>query len=353
MLVSQYLGSGANFESQQMYKHTLAHCLALYKAKPSVIIADKHPDYFTHQYAIELGKRYGAPVEFVQHHEAHFAAILAESHLLPATNPVLGVIWDGTGLGTDGNIWGGEFFTYQNKAITRFCHFAYYPCIAGNNMAQQPRIAALCAAQQVWLPLGQLKHHFTTIEWNNYQALLQAPGLLTSSVGRLFDAVASLLDVCHTQSYEGEAAMKLANLAEDYVNQHGFTMHGPYVTDDASNNDVSTTAIIQGVILDIYQNQPINFIAARFHYSLVCVIDAIAKRAKVNQICFSGGVFQNMLLVDWITHALSDKYQLHFHQNLSPNDENISFGQMVYHHSQLKSGDKPLSVNHLIAQSVV
>lgn len=341
IFVSQFLGSGAGFESQQMYKYTLQHWLDMYKVKPDTIIADKHPDYFAHQYAIELGLKYGVQIKQVQHHEAHFAAILAESELLNADNAVLGVIWDGTGLGNDGNVWGGEFFSYQNKTMVRNCHFDYFPAIAGDKMAMEPRIAALCVAHKVWPPTSQFKEKFTEVEWNNYQLLVNNPNLLSSSVGRVFDAVASLLDLCDQQSYEGEAAMYLAALAEEYVNVNGFTMDDPYLKEeDISAQHISTTSLIQGVILDIQKNRPIDYIAARFHYSLVCLIDEVAKRSGFKQICFSGGVFQNMLLVDWIKQVLNHKYQLFFHKNLSPNDENISFGQLVYHENTIVTKQK-------------
>ena len=110
-----------------MYKDTLEHWLRLYDVKPDVIIADLHPDYFSHQYAIELAEKHKADLKFIQHHEAHFAAVLAENNLLHSTEPVLGIIWDGTGLGSDGNIWGGEFFKYENNEMLRCYHFDYFP----------------------------------------------------------------------------------------------------------------------------------------------------------------------------------------------------------------------------------
>lgn len=331
VFVSQFLGSGAGFESQQMYRYTLEHWLAMYQIVPDVIITDKHPDYFAHQYAIELAGRYNVKLKYIQHHEAHFLAVLAENELLETDIPVLGVIWDGTGMGSDGDIWGGEFFSYHHKTVVREYHFDYFPAIAGDQMALQPRISALCAAHKARLLPEHFKEKFTETEWNNYRSLLRNTNLFTSSVGRLFDAVASLLNLCDRHTYEGEAAMYLAALAEEYVNINGFVMDKPYSNEELDEDSISTTSLIGGVILDIQEGRPAGYIAARFHYSLVCLIDSVAKRSGFTQICFSGGVFQNALLVDWLVQALHHKYQLFFHKNLSPNDENISFGQMVYY----------------------
>ena len=206
VFVSQFLGSGENYESQQMYRHTLDLWLKLYSVKPAVIIADMHPDYFSHRLATELVGEYAADLKFVQHHEAHFAAVLAENNLLHSPEAVLGVVWDGTGLGADGNTWGGEFFKYEANELLRCCYFDYFPAIAGDKMAEQPRIAAFCATGFEWPQSNLLRKKFTGPEWVNYRSLLNNTTLFSSSAGRIFDAVASLLDLCDKQTYEGEAA---------------------------------------------------------------------------------------------------------------------------------------------------
>lgn len=339
VFVSQYLGSGESYESQQMYKDTLGHWLKLYEAKPDVVIADMHPNYFSHKYAIELAEKFGADLKFVQHHEAHFSAVLAENNLLHSTEPVLGVIWDGTGLGDDGNIWGGEFFKYENNEMLRCYHFDYFPAIAGDKLALEPRIAALCASSDAWPQSDGLKEKFTEAEWNNYQSLINTTTLFTSSVGRIFDAVASLLDVCDKQTYEGEAAMYLQALAEEYVEKNGFVMDESYFKEGSHYYRIPTATLMQGIISDIEKGKSKNYIAARFHYSLVRLIDIVARNLNVERLCFSGGVFQNALLTDWIQKEYSYKYQLYFHRHLSPNDENISFGQLVYYDNNITTAD--------------
>lgn len=339
VFVSQFLGSGESYESQQMYKNTLEHWLKLYGVKPTVVIADMHPNYFSHQYAIELAEKSGAEIKFVQHHEAHFAAILAENKLIHSAEPVLGVIWDGTGLGADENIWGGEFFKYENNEMLRCYHFDYFPAIAGDKLALEPRIAAMCAANETWPNPETLKEKFTETEWNNYQSLIAATNLFTSSAGRIFDAVASLLDICDKQTYEGEAAMYLQGLAEEYIEENGFVMDNAYFKEGSHYYRIPTASLIQGIIMDIKKGKAKNYIAAKFHFSLVYLIDIIAQHIHIDKICFSGGVFQNALLVNWIQKEYSNKYQLYFHKNLSPNDENISFGQMVYYDNNITTAD--------------
>ena len=339
VFVSQFLGSGESYESQQMYKDTLKHWLKMYDVKPDVIIADKHSGYFSHQYAIEMAEEFKTDIKFVQHHEAHFAAVLAENNLLHSTEPLLGVIWDGTGFGDDKNIWGGEFFKYENNELLRCYHFDYFPAIAGDKLALEPRIAALCISNDAWPFPETLKEKFTEAEWNTYLSLNNTTTLFSSSAGRIFDAVASLLNICDKQTYEGEAAMYLQSLAEEYVSENGFVMDDSYFKDGSHYYRIPTATLIQGIVIDIKKGKAKSYIAAKFHYSLVVLIDIVAKNIGVEKICFSGGVFQNVLLVDWIQNEYRGKYQLYFHKNLSPNDENISFGQMVYDDNNITTVD--------------
>ena len=336
--ISQFLGSGESYESQQMYKDTLDHWLKLYRVKPAVLVADLHPDTFPHQYAIGLAEKYGATLKLIQHHEAHFAAVLAENELLHSSKPVLGVIWDGTGLGTDGHSWGGEFFRYADHEMQRTFHFDYFPLIAGDKPALEPRIAALCACSVAWPSPELLKEKFRADEWNNYQTLIGKATIFTSSVGRIFDAVSSLLGLCDKQTYEGEAAMYLQTLAEKYVRKNGLVMDAAYFKEGFPLHRIPTGTLLQGVLQDLEAGREKSYIAAKFHYSLACLTGFVAATMQVEKICFSGGVFQNTLLVDWIQKEQGGRYQLTFHQHLSPNDENISFGQMVYYDQ---------SINHL------
>ncbi|MEP7321228.1 MAG: carbamoyltransferase HypF [Saprospiraceae bacterium] len=337
VFVSQFLGSSSGYDAQVMYKDTIIHWMNLYETVPELIITDLHPGYFSHQYSLELAKQFNSEVSFVQHHEAHFAAVLAENNLLDSADPILGVIWDGTGLGHDGNIWGGEFFKYENHEMLRSYHFDYFPSIAGDKIALEPRVAAICVAHDVWPSLIDLEEKFTKIEWEVFQRLLQTSSLHSSSVGRIFDAVASLLDIMDIQTYEGEAAMRLQVLAESYVEEHGFEMDEAYFNADSHYYRIPTASLIQGIQQDMLKGKSKKFIAAKFHYSLVYLLDIVATNMNIHKICFSGGVFQNGLLLDWIEKKYSHKYRLFFHQRLPANDENISFGQMVFVDHKIKS----------------
>lgn len=337
IFISQYLGSTESYESEEVYKDTLAHWLKLYDAEPKTIITDNHPNYFSHQYAVELSKKHDAGLRSVQHHEAHFASVLAENNLIESPEAVLGIIWDGTGLGNDGNIWGGEFFMYEQKIMSRCCHFDYFPVIAGDKLAMEPRIALLCTTNNEWPKLQCIREKFNHAEWKNYQSLIRAATLFSSSVGRIFDAVASILNLCDKQTYEGEAAMYLQALAEEWVRKNKFEMDDSYFTDAESYERISTSSLLHNIIRDVKSGLPESYIAAKFHYSLVSLIGLVAKKMNVKKICFSGGVFQNALLVDWIRVKYSSKFELFFHIHLSPNDENISFGQLAYYDNDMKT----------------
>jgi hydrogenase maturation protein HypF len=348
VFVSQFLGSGESYESQQMYKSTVTHWMKLYDVKSGFVLADKHPGYFSHQYALEIAEKNNSEMKFIQHHQAHFAAVLAESKLVNPIGPVLGIIWDGTGLGNDGNIWGGEFFKYENNTMLRSCHFDYFPVITGDKMALEPRISALCALSETWRQHEKLREKFNEAEWNNYLSLINKTKLFTSSVGRIFDAVASILDICDKQTYEGEAAMHLQSFAEEYVEENGFNMDDSYFKEGPHYYQVPTATLMQGIMLDIEKGKSKNYIASKFHYSLVCLVGIVATNMKVDKICFSGGVFQNALLVDWIQNECGNKYDLYFHKNLSPNDENISFGQMIYYDNNIESKNYETEDSHFI-----
>ena len=343
--VSQYLGDLENFDTQQNFEHTLNHFLTLFDDKPHRILTDKHPDYFSTQLGERLSKEWGIPIHKIQHHQAHFAAVLAENNLLESKEPVLGVIWDGTGLGDDGQIWGGEFFTYHQNNFLRCYHFDYFPMILGDKMAREPRISALSLAHNVYGADDFLGKKFSNTEGVLYRKMLtQKDVLLTSSVGRLFDGVASLLGLADKVSYEGEAAMLLEECAKPYFNKNGLAFSENYIFDSPFdgtsryNRDdrVPTKTLIQNIVFDLKngtsrykrEEKDRSLIAAKFHISLVHIIKKVAQNTGCKKIAFSGGVFQNSLLVDLIIHHLDSEFDLFFHQQLSPNDECISFGQL-------------------------
>lgn len=335
VFVSQFLGNTERYETRQAYQKTLEHWLRLYDARPDVIATDLHPDYFSHELAANLASRYETPLATVQHHEAHAAAILAEHQLINRPEPALCFVWDGTGLGHNGHILGGETFRYEDHGFRRIHQFDFIPGIAGDRLAAEPRIAALAATQEIAGAESLLRPRFSNLEWKIYQALAAAADHSVSSAGRLFDAVAALLQQGDRQQYEGEAALRLQVLAEKYLRRHGHFPNESYL----GPGETSTRRLLENLVDDIVCNRPDDYIAAKFHSSLVHLIGNLAATMQVHTLCFSGGVFQNSLLVDCIQSRYQQQYQLCFHRHLPPNDENISFGQLVYVDQELTSFD--------------
>lgn len=345
--VSQYLGDLGSFDAQQSYQQVLNHLLGMFGSQPEAIIADQHPGYFSAQLGEELAEKWAVPLYKAQHHEAHFAAVLGENQLINTQEPILGVVWDGTGLGTDGQIWGGEFFIYHNYHFRRVNHFDYFPQLMGDKMAQEPRLSALSLALGNKVLEKILREKFTSVEWRHYtKQLQQANGLQTSSVGRLFDAVASLLGLIDKASYEGEAALRLETSAADYIQQYGYDHLRSYAI--TTSKSVPTQKIIGAVASDQAKSS-VGLVAARFHLTLAHIILDVADKLDVKRVAFSGGGFQNALLIDLIQAQMANDFTLHFHQELSPNDENISFGQLVHYRLQRRAKQfrikKPESVS--------
>lgn len=351
LYISQYLGDLENFDTQQNYQHSLRHFLRLFQTQPELVLIDQHPTYPSSQLGAEWAQAWEVPVKAIQHHKAHFGALLGEHNLVDIQHPILGVIWDGTGLGEDGQIWGGEFFVYEDFDFERVQHFDYFDFILGDKMPKEPRISALSACWKVEGATAYLKNKFSSTEWQVYSKLLdRGSPLQTSSIGRLFDAVASLLDVSDSQSYEGEAAMRLEAMASAYCQRQAYDFPGSYWEGDLPLDGIPTNLLLHGIILDLQAGEAKDYIAAKFHFSLVESIEAVANQFEIKRIGFSGGVFQNSLLVDLILHHLQEKFELYFHQQLSPNDENISFGQVMVHQIEQK---KETFVNHKLRDHVL
>lgn len=333
LFISQYLGNQENLPSQTAFTHTVNHFLKLMQTKPAVLLADAHPGYFVTQQAKEWAMIENIPLVNIQHHKAHFAAVLTENELQHTTTPVLGVVWDGTGYGDDKQIWGGEFFIFENGVMQRVAHLEYFPQLLGDKMSREPRLSALSILK--FLPSKQifLQPNFTASEWQYYQQLIkQPPELVTSSMGRFLDAVAALLGICQVNSYEGEAVMKMETLARSFKDP---VLEGyPLVL---KNHRLDFSIFLQEMMLDIEDKKPVPYIAKKVFYSLALSIKRVSDFFAMEHIALSGGVFQNALLVDMLVNLFKNDKKLYFHQKLSPNDECIGFGQLAYYHSIIKN----------------
>ncbi len=328
LFVSQYLGNTDTLEAQENYRLVLQHFDKLFQPECEFIVVDKHPAYFPTQFGEELSREKGIPLFSVQHHRAHFYAILAEHHLLKSEEKILGVIWDGTGLGDDGHIWGGEFFEYSCFDMKRIGHIPYFDFILGDKMPREPRISALVLAGGLEEGHTFLTEKFTKEEWRIYQKLLEEKeGLKTSSIGRLFDGVASLVLGWDVQTYEGEAAMLLEEAAYRCFRRQGVSTRISYLHGVGLPANF-TRFVVESVLQDLRKNLSPELIAAKFHVTLADYVAQFAERQGYQKIAFSGGVFQNAWLVDLLELFMQDK-DLYFHHRLSPNDENISFGQLM------------------------
>ncbi|MCU0357671.1 MAG: Sua5/YciO/YrdC/YwlC family protein, partial [Cyclobacteriaceae bacterium] len=320
---SQYLGDLETFESQQSYRQALHHLLDLVQVRPERIITDAHPNYYSTKLGRQLAEEWNIPVTTVQHHQAHALAVLTENNLLNSKEPILNIVWDGTGYGTDGNSWGGEFFDYRDHALTRIGHLDYSPVWQGDKMARDGRLSALFIGKNLLRVEKILKPKFSDVVWHYYSRLLQTtPEIYTSSMGRLFDAVACLCGCVSYNSFEGEAAMHLEQIA-----RLGFTPARYLVKWRGTLLDGAN--LLNQVAIDVEEGIQAEKIAFKFHVYLAEVISNIVHAKGYQQITLSGGVFQNALLVELICDQLKDK-TIFLHRELSPNDESISFGQLAY-----------------------
>lgn len=325
--ISQFLGDQSSYDSQLSYRHTLQHMSNLLRFEADLCVVDKHPGYNV----TENGKNYAAetaiPLVEVQHHEAHFAAVLAENNLHETDDPVLGVVWDGTGYGNDGNVWGGEMFLFRSKHFERYAHINYFPVLMGDKMAKEPRLSALSICHYYEEALQLLEDKFTKAEWMHYRNTLQYGNrfVFTSSFGRVLDGIASLLNLADVSSYEGEAAMKLEALALQCKNPSAKECYEFKLF----KNIIYVKPLLEQLMRDLKNNVAKEVIAYKVHASLAKLVEKAAVNAGVKKIAFSGGVMQNALLVDLLTGLLKDRFELYFHKQLSPNDECISFGQLA------------------------
>ena len=324
LYVSQYFGNLESYDVYKRYSQTIYDHLAFFDTNPEVILVDGHKGYQSTELGEDLALKFQAKVHSIQHHKAHFASVLGEHNLFGSKEKILGVIWDGTGLGDDGMIWGGEFFTYENNSIHRLTHFDYFDSFIGDKMAMEPRISllSLCSSKMN----DQIKPKFTEVEWEIYQKKQETNTLKTSSVGRLFDSVASLLGLIDVNTYEGEAAMLLENCIDEI---------NPDCLRNYLENDTVEPIPSKLIIERIYQEKnegiPNSQLAANFIFTLAHVIILIAKRHNFKTIAMSGGVFQNTTLIEMILSQSNSEFVCKFNTALSPNDESISFGQMMYY----------------------
>ena len=334
--ISHHIGDLENYETLRAFEDGIRHYERLFRIEPQAIAYDLHPDYLATRYALERSDRESLPAIGVQHHHAHLAACLAENEH-PGDRPVIGLSLDGTGFGEDGAIWGGEILLADYAAYERLFHLAYVPLPGGDQAIREPWRIALAHLQHAGIeweddippviharqlsttagdPLGLLHRQITN--------RINAP--LTSSMGRLFDAVSSLLGVRHTANYEAQAAIELESLVDqDETGTYPFAIEGVIL---------NPAPMFQAVLSDLRANVPLPTLAGRFHNTLAGLLQRVCQKVRtqtgIEEIALSGGVWQNMTLLKKSIHLLQkDGFTVFRHHQVPSNDGGISLGQAV------------------------
>ncbi len=326
VFISQHIGDLETPQAHAAFRRAAADLPRLYEATPELVACDLHPDYLSTEHAAQMS----AHRQAVQHHWAHVAACMAENALDP---PALGVAWDGTGLGTDGTIWGGEFLLAEKGTFRRVAHLRPFRLPGGDAASKQPRRAALGVLHEIGptealanCPLAPMQNFSESALRLLQQTLargLNAP--LTSSAGRLFDAVASLIGLRQRASFEGQTAMEL-----EFAIQSGVAEAYPFRVQDGSPRVVDWQPMILEIIADVTRKETLGVIAAKFHNALAEMIVAIAQRVGEPQVVLTGGCFQNKYLTERTVSRLREEdFQPHWHRRVPPNDGGITLGQVI------------------------
>lgn len=343
---SHHIGDLENYETLRSFTEGIEHYQRLFDVEPEVVACDLHPEYLSTKYARELEEE-GLPVVAVQHHHAHVASCLADNER-PSDERVIGVALDGTGYGTDGAVWGGEFFEGSiEEGFVRRGHLEYAPLPGGSAAIRQPWRMAVAQLVTVYgeeeslkLPLGLLRRVGEREE--QLVARLVERGLNTpptSSAGRLFDAVAALVGVPGSRrtTYEGQAAVELELVAGGRSAQSypfGLMQEGEVWV-------AETGGIIRGVVEDLLAGELAPEIAARFHRTVAEMVATGCERVRqsggANIVALSGGTFQNALLLEQTTELLEERrFTALRHHRVPANDGGISLGQAVLADSVIK-----------------
>ena len=324
--LSQHIGDLQRYETTWFYEQTIIQFIKLFRIKPSLIAVDMHPDYVS----TKTGLAYvDLPVVRVQHHHAHIASCMAENML---DEKVIGVALDGTGYGMDGNIWGSEFLICDLNDFTRISHFDYIPLPGGDSATEEPWRIAISYLYKIYgkrfleLDLPFLKN----IEIEKIRLIIQmidnrinCP--LTSGAGRLFDCVASLIDLVQTATFQAEGPMRLESIVDpECTNSYTFT------AGDTICFDETLKSIVQDIINGIEKVT----IATKFHNTIILAIfdtvNTIRLNSGINKVVLSGGVFQNKYLSEkTMDLLLKNNFEVYSHSSVPANDGGLALGQLA------------------------
>jgi len=341
---SQHLGDLKNRDSFKAYREAIARLCRMFQFEPEIISCDLHPDYLSTSYAEELSEEKKLPLVKVQHHHAHIASCMAENHL---TGKVIGVAFDGTGFGEDGTIWGGEFLIAELNSYYRVAHLKYQAMPGGEQVIHQPWRMAYSYLYSLYDQKINSAYPTLTKRWAPQDLHLLKQMIdkkinspLTSSCGRLFDAVASLIGLRNEVDFEGQAAMELESLCQSKFKDH----YSYYIETETTGWIVNTQEMFREIIFDLEKKVPLSKIATQFHNTVAALILSVCVKIRnkfnLNFVVLSGGVFQNSFLLEQVIKILKkNDFKVVIHKNLPPNDACISLGQSVVANAKMQSGN--------------
>ena len=339
---SQHIGDMENYETLKFFEECLENLKAVYRAEPVAIVHDLHPGYLSSQWAVKQGAgnhetrdpKLEVQLFALQHHYAHIGSVMAEHGL---TSKVIGIAFDGTGYGTDGNLWGGEFLIADTEGFERVAQFKYIPLPGGEAAIREPWktavsfiVEAKCGDAGATLEAIGFMEKYGTKEIEQIMIIARSSDFspLSSGAGRLFDAVSALIGVCGRNTFEGEAAMALESLTRGGID-------GEYVVELKHENSYTVldfTATINGILRDMSRKISKEEIATKFHNTVASIIRTMARRLRsaygVSDVALSGGTFQNLYLLNRTIRQLSeDGMNVYRNEKVPCNDACISLGQ--------------------------
>jgi hydrogenase maturation protein HypF len=335
-ILSQHIGDLENLETMEFFRETLEHLKRFFRVAPVAVAHDLHPNYLSTRFALqESGLR---PIA-VQHHHAHIASCMADNGI---DGPVIGVALDGTGYGTDGKIWGGEFLVCDFLNFERRGHLRYIPLAGGDSAVRQPWRSALAYLRAAFgegalsLPLP-LFRDIPPKQVRVMDAMIarNIQSIETSSCGRLFDAVSSLLGIRHETTYEGQAAIELEMSATSASGVY------PFAIDAGEPFQIDLRPAIESIVHDFTGGAAPGEISARFHLTMAKVIVECCERLRVShalsRVCLSGGTFQNIRLLGHAATSLRESgFEVFVHHRVPANDGGLALGQAVIASSRLR-----------------
>jgi hydrogenase maturation protein HypF len=328
VFLSQHLGDLETEQSLKAFQDSIGSLQTLYEIEPKRVICDLHPDYLSTKYAKDLG----IPCVEIQHHHAHIASCMAENQL---TGVVLGVAWDGTGAGADGTIWGGEFLLGDESRMERIATFRKFRLPGASQAVKEPRRSAIGLLFETFdRNLTRCDNLPPLQSFNENERLLLSRMLAagfnspyTSSAGRLFDAVSSLIGLRQVASFEGQGAMELEFSLAGIQSDECYTFE--------PGSEINWIPMIKEIVYDCSRHISVGTIAVKFHNTLVEMIIAVVKSAGCSRVVLSGGCFQNRYLTErTITRLQKEGFKPYWHQRVPPNDGGIALGQMYAGNTQ-------------------